>query len=214
MLSPPELILASTSPRRHLLLGLLGLEFQIIPSGVDESLLPAPSPREFARIAARAKCLDVADRVGNGACVIGADTVVHFQDLDGKDVILGKPTDPSDACRILARLAGRTHRVTTGVALRLSDGTVRVDSNTSRVRFRPMSSEEIADYVATGESLDKAGAYAVQGRGADFIEQVEGDLQNVIGLPLALLVEMLSVDFPGVAMPDPEALARASGTLC
>jgi septum formation protein len=211
---PPELILASTSPRRRLLLGLLGLEFQVIPSGVDESLLPAPSPREFARIAARAKCLDVADRIGNGACVIGADTVVHFREPDGKDVILGKPENPSEACRILARLAGRTHRVTTGVALRRSDGTMHIDSITSRVRFRPMDGEEISAYIATGESLDTAGAYAVQGKGADFIEHVEGDLQNVIGLPLALLVQMLSPDFPGVAMPDPDALARASGRLC
>jgi septum formation protein len=109
---------------------------------------------------------------------------------------------------MLRRLSGRCHQVTTGVALwRPGEPDPIVTSETSEVHFRPLRLEEIENYVTTGESLDKAGAYAVQGQGGDFIDAVHGDLQNVIGLPLALTVEMLRPMFPGLALPEPEVLA-------
>ncbi len=138
----PALALASISPRRRTLLDMLGEPFTVEPSGVDETLLSAPTPPEFARLAARAKCLDVAARLDDNTVVIGADTVVHFD-----DTLLGKPADPDDAARMLRALGGRTHWVTTGVAVRRPGDTLRVESETTGVRFRPLSTQEIADYV-------------------------------------------------------------------
>lgn len=210
-------MLASASPRRHMLLGLLGVAFETVPSAVDESGLDAPTPEEFARVAAREKCLEVAARIGDGAVVLGADTVVHFGGEDGwhgdlgDETLLGKPSDREEAREMLRRLSGRVHRVTTAVSIARPGADLEVASRTSRVRFHPLSGRDIDAYVATGESLDKAGAYAVQGRGGRFIARVEGDLQNVIGLPLRLVVEMLSKDYTGLAMPSEEVLEQACG---
>ena len=205
------LVLASGSPRRKLLLGLLGIPFAVEPSDVDESGISAPSPQEFARRAAEAKCLDVAGK--RDALVVGSDTVVHFREASGEEIMLGKPSGPEEAVWMLRQLQGRTHQVTTGVAVsRPGGGPPEIGSKTTNVIFRPLSEEEIKSYVATGESLDKAGSYAVQGQGGDFIEKIDGDLQNVIGLPLKLMADMLKKDYPDLRMPDAETLRKACET--
>jgi len=176
-----RILLASASPRRRELFAHLGYPFATCAVEVDE----APLPREeapatvlrLARAKAEAARLDDPDGI-----VIGADTVVE---VDG--TILGKPADPADAARMLARLAGREHRVWTGVAV-LGPGTREaVEAAVTRVWFRPMGPDEIAAYVATGEPLDKAGAYGIQERGAVFVERIEGDYFTVVGLPLCRL---------------------------
>ena len=193
--SHPPLVLASISPRRRELLGSLGIPFEIIPSGVDESRLQAPTPREFAILAAKEKCLDVARRQSSGTIVVAADTIVCVpNDSQPGETILGKPSGPEEARAMLGRLSGRTHRVITGVAVQTSRGEILTDTEETLVRFRPLSAEEIADYVATGEPLDKAGAYGAQGLGVRLIESVEGDFTNVIGLPMDLLRRLLAQD--------------------
>lgn len=175
----PHLILASGSPRRRDLLDGLGVRFTVRPVDVDETPLPDEAPLAYVERLARVKA---AERVGPGELVLGADTTVV---LDGE--ILGKPADEAEARSMLARLAGREHTVLTGVSLVQADtgepkqATV-VES--SKVRIASLTEEEIAWYVATGETLDKAGSYAVQGIGAMFVEAVEGDYSNVVGLPL------------------------------
>jgi septum formation protein len=176
------LLLASASPRRRELLTRAGVAFEVCPSDVDESAVAGESPEQHATRLAREKALHVAR--GSGAdpprWVLGADTIVVLEDR-----IYGKPADAEEAARMLAALLGRTHRVLTAVALARSDGTalreIRVES---RVTLRNASGPEIHAYVATGEPLDKAGSYAVQGAGGGFVERVEGSLSNVIGLPL------------------------------
>lgn len=182
-----NLILASGSPRRADLLRQIGLEFEVIPSEVDEGKIPGRSPEERVLNAAVAKALDVAQRVKEGI-VIGADTIVL---LDGH--VLGKPSDPEDALRMLVQLSGKTHEVITGVAL-IHVRTLSVQSWIERtsVTFRRLSLREILDYVDTGLPLDKAGAYGIQDRAAAFVKRVEGCYFNVVGLPLASLVERLS----------------------
>jgi septum formation protein len=197
----PRLVLASVSPRRRELLGSLGVAFDVVPSGVDESLLSASDSVAFARRAAREKCQEVAARVEPDTVVLAADTVVHYHDAAGRDITLGKPTDPEDAVRMLQTLSGREHEVTTGVAVRLAGGSIVVESATTGVRFRALSDREIEEYVATGEPLDKAGAYGIQGGAGRFVEEVRGDLQNVIGLPVRLVAGLLSVDFPDLVLP-------------
>ncbi|NQU41827.1 septum formation protein Maf [bacterium] len=195
MSAPSPLILASASPRRHELLSRLGVPFEIIVSLVDESCIEADSPRAFARKAAEAKCLEVAGRAGEDRIVLGADTVVCFEGQDapppGAPELLGKPSDPAEACRMLGWLSGRVHTVITALALRKPGCPIETAAETSHVRFHTLSQEQIARYVATGEPMDKAGAYAVQADGGRFVAEVRGDLQNVIGLPLKLLSEML-----------------------
>jgi septum formation protein len=188
--SPPvaRLILASASPRRQELLGLLGLPFEVIPSEVDEAALvrelgEQPLPAEMARRLAEVKAADVAARHPD-ALVLGADTIVVLG-----DAILGKPVSPDDARRMLALLSGRTHQVITGIALR---GGVSVsDAVSTDVTFRELTSREIDAYVATGEPMDKAGAYALQGRAAVLIEGIHGDYTNVVGLPVPRLAILL-----------------------
>lgn len=196
--SQPRLILASASPRRRVLLGETGLAFEVVVSGVDESQIDVAKPGEFAKRAALEKCLNVVQQVeDSGAVVIGADTVVCFDALTrpaGAPWMLGKPADRDEARRMLGWLSGRTHCVITGVAVHSARHGSRVEADTSFVTFRKMKAAEIASYLATGESLDKAGAYGIQGAAIPYIEKVEGDLLNVIGLPLHLLVEMLRVD--------------------
>ncbi len=181
-----KIILASSSPRRKSLLEQIGLEFTVDPSQYEENMKIKVEPMTLARILARGKALDVARRHNSGL-VIGADTFLSF-----KNSVLGKPKDRSEAVTMLERLAGKTHSVISGIAV-IDAETEREDvrSVQTLVQFRDLSQEEIEDYVATGEPLDKAGAYGIQGRGATLVERIEGDYFNVVGLPLATLMEML-----------------------
>lgn len=179
------IILASASPRRQELLKLLIPEFEVVVSDFVED--PAPSgqsPEEFAVEAALEKARDVARRYPE-ALVIGADTVVV---VDGQ--VLGKPTDADDARRMLRLLAGRSHQVHTGLAAVARDAEASACERTE-VWFRPLPAQLIEGYVATGEPLDKAGAYAIQGRGCVLVERIEGCYFNVVGLPLYRLSRML-----------------------
>ena len=182
-----ELILASASPRRRELLGYFGLPFDIIPAAGPET----PPPEADADRTVRYLSLEKARQVAAShpeALVIGADTVVE---IDGG--ILGKPHDAADAKRMLRRLSGREHRVYTGVSLvRQGAGYENTRMAMTRVFFREMTDAEIDAYVATGEPMDKAGAYGYQGRAGMYVEKIEGDFFNVVGLPLCLLGTMLS----------------------
>lgn len=193
--TPPPLILASASPRRKELIRLLGVPFEVAPSGYEERLPEEhPEPAVLAVHLATEKALDVARGHGN-ALVLGADTVVA---LGAR--VYGKPADPDDANRMLRELSGRTHQVITGVAL-VQDGDARTFAEMTEVRFRALDEREIAAYVATGEPMDKAGAYAIQGYGAVLIEWIEGDYPNVVGLPvmrLALLLRELGMPVLGI----------------
>jgi septum formation protein len=180
--APTPLLLASASPRRRELLRRAGVVFEIHPADVDERLRDGEAPRAYASRLAREKALAVAARSGAEPprYVLGADTVVVHA---GR--IYGKPADPEDAVRILGELLGHTHRVLTAVALARSDGaSLREVCVESQVSLRAASVPEIRAYVAGGEPLDKAGAYALQGEGGRFVERVEGSRSNVIGLPL------------------------------
>lgn len=177
-----RLVLGSASPRRAGLLTLLGLEFAVRPATVDETPGPGEPPGDLALRLARAKALAVAGPAGPAA-ILTADTVVA---IDG--AILGKPADVGEAQRMLRLLAGRVHEVTTAFAVRaVPEESIVCESAVSRVRFAPMSEQEIAWYAATREGLDKAGAYALQGIGALFVAAIEGSYTNVIGLPLERL---------------------------
>lgn len=169
-------MLASSSPRRRELLGQLGVEMSIVAPEVDETPLPGETPVEYVRRVATAKAQAVP--AASDRLVIAADTTV---DLGGE--ILGKPLDDRDAAEMLRRLSARTHRVHTGVAVRLG-ARCEVEVVTSLVTFTALTPSAIEWYVGTGEPLDKAGAYAVQGAGGVFVERVRGSVSNVVGLPL------------------------------
>lgn len=174
---PSRLILASKSPRRAELLAQAGIPFEIRAAEIDESREPHEPPVEYVERLARAKAAAV--RRNAGQIVLGADTVVVIDD----DVLL-KPADTADAARMLRLLSGRTHEVITGVCLQ-SDGHEFTGAETTRVRFLKLSEDEIAEYVASGEPIDKAGAYAIQGLAGKYIDRIEGCYFNVVGLPLA-----------------------------
>ncbi len=178
------IILASSSPRRRELLSLIGLPFAVIESDVQEDPPHGAPPDKYVRALALQKARAVAAAHPND-CVIGADTIVY---LDGD--ILGKPHTPENARRFLHRMQGRTHTVYTGVAV-LSRGCEDVRHCCTDVTFQPMTDEEIEWYVSTGEPLDKAGAYGVQGPGGVFVARISGNYFNVIGMPLPLLYQML-----------------------
>ncbi|MCW3100344.1 MAG: hypothetical protein JWL77_5962 [Chthonomonadaceae bacterium] len=192
----PRLILASVSPRRRELLSLLGLPFTVMPSPYEEPpapLHPVDLPTFVTELACH-KARAVAQQQPN-AFVIGADTLVSLS-LERVGVPLGKPADAHDACRMLRLLSGAVHTVHTGVALFQtgSDGSMAdplVAAVRTEVRFRTLSEAMIADYVATGEPLDKAGAYGAQGYAAPFIESFQGDFYNVVGLPLCEVGRLL-----------------------
>ena len=179
-----RIILASESPRRRELLKLMGLEYEIITSNVEEAPPKHAAVADYVMALGLQKAQAVAAMHPND-CVIGADTVVY---LDGD--ILGKPHTPENAKKYLSRMQGRRHTVYTGLAV-ITRGVPDVRVATTDVTFAPMSAAEIDWYVATGEPLDKAGAYGVQGPGGVFVERVEGNYFNVIGLPLPLLYRML-----------------------
>ncbi|MBI2401434.1 MAG: septum formation inhibitor Maf [Gemmatimonadetes bacterium] len=178
------MILASASPRRRQLLEMLGIPHRVDPSDLPEVPDSGELPERFAVRLAREKALQVAAR-HPGAPVLGADTVVVL----GQQ-LMGKPASPADAARILEQLSGRDHRVVTAVALAL-DREVRDRCDVTRVWFRPLTTEMIEAYIATGEPLDKAGAYGVQGYGAVLVERIEGDFFSVMGLPVRLVIELL-----------------------
>lgn len=178
-------ILASQSPRRRELLSLLWDSFETCPAEIDETLQGGcPLEQEVQRLASE-KALAAA-RENPDAVIIGADTLVE---LDG--LVLGKPRDEADARRMLSLLSGQTHRVLTGAAVVLPEQKVYTLRNSTKVTFRPLSAEEIDAYVATGDPLDKAGAYGIQGRGAVLVAGIHGDYYSVMGLPVAQLYELL-----------------------
>ncbi|MDX1503080.1 MAG: nucleoside triphosphate pyrophosphatase [Thermoanaerobaculia bacterium] len=180
-----ELVLASGSPRRSELLSALGLRFTVRPVDLDESVLPGEDPAEYVLRLAREKARA---RAGDGEVVLAADTTVV---LDGR--ILGKPEGAGEARRMLAELAGRWHEVLTGVALFEPAGPRLVaDLETTRVRIGELDPARIEWYVGTGEPLDKAGSYAVQGLGALFVEEIRGNYTNVVGLPLPLTARLFT----------------------
>ena len=178
------LVLASASPRRQELLRNAGISFEVQPAHIDEDPLPGESAKACAERLAREKALAVAKQRPQDV-VLGADTVVV---VDGQ--ILGKPLDAADAARMLRMLSGREHRVITGVCLAVG-GQWSVGSESTSVAFSEITDKEIADYVATGEPMDKAGAYAIQGIASRWIPRIEGDYSNVVGLPVALVWRML-----------------------
>jgi septum formation protein len=181
------LVLASASPRRHQLLAWLGIPFTIDSADVDETAHPDEDAGEMVARLARAKAMAVAVRRPD-AWVLGADTTVE---VDG--VLLGKPADDGEAATMLARLAGREHRVSTGFALVAPGGTPRVvDVVRTRVVFRPLAEPAIRAYVASGEPDGKAGGYAIQGLGAGLIERIDGSFTNVMGLPLTEVARALA----------------------
>lgn len=181
-----KLILASSSPRRKELLDAVGWPYEAIVAGIDESLLPNERPADYVQRLARSKAEAVAERVQSGL-VLGADTTVV---VSGE--ILGQPVDDDDARRMLKLLNGQWHEVLTGVAAVRIGGETRVDYETTRVRFAEMSEREIDWYVATGEARGKAGAYGIQGAAGLFIEEIEGDYFNIVGLPIRLVYELTS----------------------
>lgn len=183
-----ELILASGSPRRSELLNQIGLTFSVHPADVDETLDPDWTPAEAVERLSAHKAEAVAQRFPD-RLILAADTVVS---LEGD--IMGKPLTPQGAFAMLTALSGRTHEVFTGLTLRQGDRVVTVSERTA-VTFRPLTAEEISAYIATGEPMDKAGAYGIQGRGALFITGIEGDYFNVMGLPLCRLGQLLEKDF-------------------
>ncbi|MFC4078384.1 Maf family protein [Salinithrix halophila] len=200
----PELVLASGSPRRKELLRSLGVPFSVHPSSVTEEVPGSPSPGELVEILAAKKALAVA-HTKRYAVVIGSDTVVS---LEGD--ILGKPANHADAVRILERLSGQAHQVYTGITLvEVNEGKVRrrlIDHRVTEVMVRNMDRAEIEWYVSTGEPMDKAGAYGLQGIGSLWVDWIDGCYTNVVGMSLPLLYDMLKkMDYPVLyPLPTPE----------
>jgi septum formation protein len=185
------LILASQSPRRAELLRNVGIAFEVRPAEIDESVRQGEDPFAYVKRLAREKALEALKTAPEGAVVLAADTTVVVE-----AEILGKPLDEADARRMLEQLSGRAHQVTTGVciAFRDVDGAVvaEVDAEVTEVEFAAMSAEEIVAYVASGEPMDKAGAYAIQGRASQWIPRIRGCYFNVVGLPVARVCAMLA----------------------
>ena len=184
-----NLILASASPRRRELLAQAGYRFAVEPSSIPESLQPGEDAIRFATRLAREKAEEVFARPKPSTApvmVLGADTVVV---CDGE--VMGKPLDAADAQRMLLLLSGRTHQVVTGVAVVWGPGSAEVAAEMTQVTMRTLSPQEVAGYVATGEPMDKAGAYAIQGYAGRWIPRIHGCYFNVVGLPLALVDSLL-----------------------
>ncbi|WP_087382674.1 Maf family protein [Faecalibacterium sp. An122] len=179
-----KLILASGSPRRRELLSLYTTDFEVCASDFDERAIQAESPAALAEALARGKCLAVSGQ-NPGCLVVGSDTVVE---LDGE--VFGKPKDADDARRMLRALSGRTHQVHTGVCV--SDGTTAESFvDTCKVTFFPISEEEMERCIASGEPFDKAGAYAIQGQAALWLDRLEGDYYTIMGLPVSRTARLL-----------------------
>lgn len=193
-----RLLLASASPRRAELLHAAGIDFDVTAANVDESIREGESPASHIRRLAEEKVRTVLP-LAAGRAVLGADTIVVVDDL-----ILGKPADAADARRMLRRLSGRSHQVMTGVCLAyqpsgitrtpgtpsLAPWMVQVEVASTAVEFAQLSDQEITDYIGSGEPVDKAGAYAIQGRASRFASRIEGSYSNVVGLPVALVYDL------------------------
>jgi len=180
-----RIILASNSPRRRELLSQVGLEYEVIPSGFEEKA-SGMEPHEMVKHFAFMKASDVASSIKDDALVIGADTIVYL------DSILGKPSDEEDAARMLRSLSGRVHLVISGISvIHTLSGRCITDCETTKVRIKTLSESEIQNYIRTGEPMDKAGSYAIQGLGALFVEGITGDYFNVVGLPLFKLSQII-----------------------
>ncbi len=179
----PAVILASASPRRRELLTLIGVPHTVQPADIDETPFDGEAPDVYAERLARAKASAIADGLGvNDAIVVAADTIVVIDDQ-----ILGKPVDRDDAANMLRRLSGRTHTVVTSVACSL-DGVVVSAVERVLVTFRELSDTDISRYIDTGEPMDKAGSYGIQGYGATIVRRIDGDYFSVMGLPVNRLV--------------------------
>lgn len=193
-ISELRVILASSSPRRRQLLDLVGITHEVKPSDIDETLIVGELPEQYAERLAREKVAVIAESAPD-AVIVGADTIVVIDDM-----VLGKPQDVGEAESMLRRLSGRSHTVMTAVAVthngRVASGVEIVD-----VTFLPLSDDEISRYVTTGEPMDKAGAYGIQGYGATIVRRIDGDYFAVMGLSLVRLVALfreigVSYDFP------------------
>ncbi len=181
-----EIILASASPRRKELLERCGLSFRVLTAGVDEEPLPAEAPEAMVRRLAASKAAAISSSFPH-AWVIGADTTVV---LNGE--VLGKPRDAEDAARMLGAMQAGEHEVWGGIAVQHgARGLAREAACVTRVRFAPLAMHEIALYIASGEPMDKAGAYAIQGRGMQFVQSISGSYSNVVGLDVVVLLQML-----------------------
>jgi septum formation protein len=175
------LTLASSSPRRRQLLEMLGIPVRVVPPNVPEVRRPLETPVDYVERLARDKALSVP-----GDLVLGADTTVVV-----RDAVLEKPADPAEALRMLQQLQGRTHQVVTSVAL-VADEAVHQATDVTNVTFRRVDEAFLQAYVATGEPMDKAGAYGIQGYGAALVERIEGDFFSVMGLPVRLVLNLMS----------------------
>ena len=214
MSAPPRLVLASASPRRSELLRGLGVPFERRPVNVDETPLADEQPSKYVLRVSALKAVAGSETANTGELVLAADTTVV---LDGK--LLGKPATADEARRMILALAGRSHTVLSGVALRDTANQAQVaEVAESRVFMRPISEDEAAWYVATGEPLDKAGSYALQGLGALFVDRIDGNPSNVIGLPLPLVYDLFGrlgydlramVTTPGTHSSESEASSVA-----
>jgi septum formation protein len=180
-----KFVLASRSPRRKELLGKIVNQFDIITRETDETLPSGVHPKNGVEILAVRKGRAVADEMSEDSLIISSDTLVE---LDG--VALGKPIDKEDAVKILLRLSGKTHNVHTGVAVHYK-GKVFSGSDTSSVTFRSFEENEARDYVATGEPMDKAGAYAIQGIGGKFVKEYDGEFDTIVGLSISLTEKLI-----------------------
>ncbi len=198
-----RVILASGSPRRRELLAAMGVSFEVRTSGVDESRIPADHPRTFANRAAWLKAKAVAENESAETVVIAADTIVTISGM-----LLGKPANEAEARQMLRRLSGNSHDVITAVAVaRGGENRLIVDSDTTRVIFNELTAAEIDHYIRSGGPMDKAGAYGIQEIGDRFIERIDGDWFNVMGLPCSLLTRMLEEMAPelgALRMPHKE----------
>ncbi len=180
--------LASASPRRRELLEQIGVPFEVRPAAIVESRRAGEPPVDLVARLARAKAERIREEIAadEQRAVLGADTAVVVD-----DAVLGKPEDEDDALRMLGKLSGRTHQVVTGICV-IGDGGSRDEVSLSEVRFKATTARERLAYVATGEPMDKAGGYAIQGMGAVFVEHLSGSYSSVVGLPLALTASMLN----------------------
>jgi len=187
LMEKKKIILASQSPRRKWLLEQIGLDFEIITSNFDENIEGKKFSRKLIESLAYQKAKDVSERTENEALIIAADTVVIL----GSN-ILGKPKDEADAKNMLKQLSNRVHKVITAVAIidKYEEKTL-INSTISKVKFKKLTEREIEDYIKTGEPMDKAGSYGIQAYGSLFVEKVDGCYNNIVGLPLNLLGEML-----------------------
>ena len=176
------LTLASSSPRRRQLLEMLGLQVRVVPPNIPEVRRPVETPFDYVERLAREKALAVTGRL-----VLAADTTVVM-----RDEVLEKPVDAADALRMLKKLQGRTHQVVTSVAL-VADQVIQQATDVTNVTFRRLDESFLEAYVATGEPMDKAGAYGIQGYGAALVERIDGDFFSVMGLPLRLVLELLEL---------------------